>query len=254
VIPRIATAPPIGPWIWAGRGTAAAAPEPSQAHEQAQAAGPSPDDDASADERALRMLAEAIEGARAAGDIATLMGNEGVGARAYFSRFASMLRPHAREAGFDFEGRNRRPATDPVNASLSFAYAMLTRELTHVALRVGLEPMLGFLHQPRHGRPALALDLMEEFRPVLADSAVLMAFNNGELRSHDFVTRGPSCSLNDTGRKRLIEAWERRLDLLVTHPVFGYRISYRRILEVQARLLARTLLGELERYPGFEVR
>lgn len=213
-----------------------------------------PIDDDARDRRALRELADAVRAAEAASDLNVLRGCEGAGAKAYFSRFEMMLRPAAREAGFDFAGRNRRPPTDPVNAALSFVYAMLVRELTHTALRVGLEPLLGFLHVPRHGRPALALDLMEEFRPILADSTVLMAFNNGELRPQDFVRRGPSCNLEADGRKRLIQTWERRLDQLVTHPIFGYRISYRRVLEVQARLLARHLLGELDRYPGFEVR
>lgn len=207
-----------------------------------------------ATKKALRALAAAATAAAEAPDLDTLMGHEGAGARAYFGSFAAMLKPETRALGFDFDGRNRRPPTDPVNAALSFTYAMLARACTHTLLRVGLEPFLGFLHQPRHGRPALALDLMEEFRPILADSTVLTAFNNGELRPNDFIHRGPSCNLTEAGRKRLIATWERRLDQLVTHPVFGYRISYSRVLEVQARLLARHLLGEIDDFPPFEVR
>ncbi len=216
-----------------------------------------PEDEAIDDraiERALQTLADSARAAADAKDIATLMGCEGAGAHAYFGCFASLLRPSARRSGFDFQKRNRRPPADPVNAALSFAYSMLVRELSVITLRVGLEPMLGFLHQPRHGRPALALDLMEEFRPVLADSAVLMALNNGELRRQHFLWRGPSCNFTDEGRKRMILAWERRLDQLVTHPLFGNRVSYRRILEMQVRLLARALQGDVPAYPPFEVR
>jgi CRISPR-associated protein Cas1 len=120
--------------------------------------------------------------------------------------------------------------------------------------RVGLDPLLGFLHQPRHGRPALALDMMEEFRPIVADSAVITAFNTGELHPGHFVQRGPAVNCNEHGRKKLIACYERRMDALVTHPVFGYRISYRRVFEVQARLLARHLQGEIAELPPFEVR
>ena len=199
----------------------------------------------------LRSASIAVEKAATLDEV---RGWEGRAAHLYFNQFESLLRPNARDAGFNFHHRNKRPPRDPVNAALSFAYALLVREVTQTTLRVGLEPLLGFLHLPRHGRPALALDLMEEFRPILADSAVLTAMNNGVLRPEHFIRRGPSCNLNEKGRKHLIHTWERRLDQLVTHPVFGYRISYRRVIEVQARLLARCLLGELEAYPGFEVR
>jgi len=119
---------------------------------------------------------------------------------------------------------------------------------------VGLDGMLGFYHQPHFGRPSLALDLMEEFRPVIADSVVLGAINNGIVQSGDFVRAAGAVSLTQPARKRLILSFERRMDQLVTHPVFDYRISYRRVLEVQARLLSRVLLGELPRYPEFHVR
>jgi CRISPR-associated protein Cas1 len=110
------------------------------------------------------------------------------------------------------------------------------------------------LHQPRFGRPALALDLMEEFRPLVADSMVVGAINTGVVEARDFVRSPVGVSLAPPARKRLLLAHERRMDLLVTHPVFGYRISYRRVLEVQARLLGRVLLGELDRYPAFRTR
>lgn len=203
---------------------------------------------------ALRQMKEASQAALEAPDLAALLGCEGVAARAYFGQFAAMFSAQAAWAGFEMDGRNRRPPTDPANASLSFAYALLTREWAHVLWRVGLDPLLGFLHQPRHARPALALDLMEEFRPIVADSAVLTALNTGELQAGHFVQRGPAVNLNEYGRKKLIACFERRMDALVTHPVFGYRISYRRVFEVQARLLARHLLGEIDSFPTFEVR
>jgi len=186
-------------------------------------------------------------------DLDTLRGLEGASARMYFQHFAGMLKG---ELGgrFDFEGRNRRPPRDPVNALLSFAYACLARELTTVLHRIGLDPFVGFLHQVRAGRPALALDLMEEFRPIVADSAVLWAINNGVVQPDDFVVSSVGTNLKAPGRKRFIEVYERRLDDLVTHPTFGTRLSYRRVLEVQARLLIKVLLGELPEYPGFQVR
>jgi CRISPR-associated protein Cas1 len=119
---------------------------------------------------------------------------------------------------------------------------------------VGFDPFMGFYHQPRFGRPALALDLMEGFRPLIADSAVLTALNTRMVSGDDFMRVGQAVSLTPRGRKGLIRAYEQRMDHLVTHPLFGYRVSYRRILEIQTRLLARTVTGEIPRYPGFETR
>ncbi|MDQ3254277.1 MAG: CRISPR-associated endonuclease Cas1 [Acidobacteriota bacterium] len=155
---------------------------------------------------------------------------------------------------FDFTKRNRRPPRDPVNALLSFVYAMLAKDMVATLVGVGLDPYLGFYHQPRYGRPALALDLMEEFRPLVADSVVINLINNGEVRPTDFITRAGACALTPHGRKHVLDAYERRLDTLVTHPHFGYAISYRRIFEVQARLLARHLTGEINSYPAFCTR
>jgi CRISPR-associated protein Cas1 len=158
------------------------------------------------------------------------------------------------DLSFDFMGRNRRPPKDPVNALLSFAYSMLTREWTIALSAVGLDPYRGFYHQPRFSRPALALDMMEPFRPLIADSTVLTVINNGEVRPTDFVRAAGSCVLSDAGRKRFIGAFERRMQHEVTHPIFKYRVSYRRLLEVQARLLIRHLSGEIPDYPNFVTR
>lgn len=189
-------------------------------------------------------------------DAASLLGVEGTAARIYFSHFGSLFKPQGDEAQveFDFNGRNRRPPTDPVNALLSFAYSLLTKDMAVTLLAVGFDPFLGFYHRPRYGRPALALDLIEEFRPIIADSVVLNVINTGVVRRTDFIERGGAVALAPAGRARFIAAYERRMDELVTHPVFGYRVSYRRILEVQARLLARHLAGEIPSLPPFVTR
>lgn len=155
---------------------------------------------------------------------------------------------------FDFERRNRRPPRDPVNALLSLAYSVLAKDLTIVCHAVGFDPFLGFYHQPRFGRAALALDLMEPFRPLIADSAVLSAINTRMVTPDHFVRVGESVSLTAEGRKAFFRAYEQRMDALATHPLFGYRVNYRRLLEIQARLLARVVTGELHTYPVFTTR
>ncbi|MCX7429122.1 MAG: CRISPR-associated endonuclease Cas1 [Planctomycetia bacterium] len=202
-------------------------------------------------DRALARLAELAAKADSAADALTLLGLEGTAAVTYFAGLASLFKG---DVDFHLDGRNRRPPRDPVNALLSFVYALLVKELTVTLFAVGFDPMLGFYHRPRYGRPSLALDLAEEFRPLIGDSVVLMLVNNGEVTPSSFVRRAGAIALTTAGRRAVIAAFERRMDTLVTHPVFGYRISYRRILEVQSRLLARTVLGEIERYPSFCTR
>ena len=181
-----------------------------------------------------------------------LIGIEGAAAQLYFANFSGMLKSGATD--FDFNERNRRPPTDPVNALLSLLYSLLAKDLTITAMAVGFDPYIGFLHRPRYGRPALALDLMEEFRAIICDSVVIAVLNTGEVQLNDFIQRGPAVALTEGGRRKLIKAYERRRDTLVSHPIFGYTISYRRILEVQTRLLARHLAGELPNYPPFCTR
>lgn len=200
---------------------------------------------------ALKRQAEQVV---AAPDLPALLGGEGAAAASYFGAFALLLKQEDGLGTFDFATRNRRPPTDPVNALLSFAYSLLTRLQTVTLAAVGLDPYRGFYHQPRYGRPALALDLMEPFRPIIADSVVLQAINNGEVRPADFLRAAGAVALKSEGRKRFIAAFERRLAQEVTHPLFGYRVSYRRLLELQARLLGRFLLGELPDYPQFLTR
>lgn len=204
---------------------------------------------------ALTQLAALREVAERSDALASLLGVEGSAARVYFEHFPTMFKLSPEDAPpFDFTGRNRRPPKDPVNALLSFGYSLLVKEMLVAALGVGFDPYLGFYHQPRYGRPALALDLMEEFRPLVADSVVITVINNGEIGPSDFIERGGAFALKASGRKTFIEAFERRLDQLVTHPVFGYQVSYRRVFEIQARLLARTLMGEIPRYIPFVTR
>jgi CRISPR-associated protein Cas1 len=196
-----------------------------------------------------------IDSAGKANSLDSLLGIEGAAAARYFRDFRSMFSEEPEpKYRFDFNGRNRRPPKDPVNAMLSLAYAMLTREWTITLSAVGLDPYRGFYHQPRFGRPALALDMMESFRPLIADSTVITAVNNGEVRPSDFITAAGSCNLTDSGRKRFIGVFERRMSQEITHPIFQYRISYRQILEVQARLLIRHLLGEIPDFPNFVTR
>jgi CRISP-associated protein Cas1 len=207
-------------------------------------------------EAALAALEHGVKAARRAASLAELLGTEGAAAAAYFGAFGGLLKSEqgGPSLAFDFSKRNRRPPADPVNALLSFAYAMLARAWTVVLATVGFDPYRGFYHQPRYGRPALALDLMEPFRPLIADSAVIQAINNGEIRPTDFVAAAGSVNLDAEGRKRFIGTFERRLSHEITHPLFGYRISYRRLLELQARLLGRYLLGELPENPNLLTR
>jgi len=208
-------------------------------------------------EETLRLLKEDIDHVARAPDLQSLLGIEGTAARRYFGHFGAMLRlpdDTTSPLRFDFRKRNRRPPTDPVNALLSFAYAVLTRAWTVTLASVGLDPYRGFYHQPRYGRPALALDLMESFRPLIADSAVVQALNNGEVRPQDFIEAAGSVALRPEGRKRFLAVIERRMSQEVTHPLFGYRVDYRRLMELQARLLTRHLLGEIDHYPDFTTR
>jgi len=203
-------------------------------------------------DRVLRLLAEARDATEDTRDLTELLGVEGAAASLYFEQFASMIK--GAEWKFDFAGRNRRPPRDPVNALLSLGYSILAKELAGVCHAVGLDPFLGFMHQPRYGRPALALDLMEEFRPLIADSVAITLINRGEIDIGDFIRSATGTFLNEQGRRRFWEAWFRRIDTEVKHPEFGYKMSYRRMLEVQARQLWRVVRGDAPTYHGFTTR
>lgn len=184
-----------------------------------------------------------------------LLGIEGEAAARYFRLFSTMFGEAARGfPEFSFDKRTRRPPADPINALLSFGYALLTRTWLTVLSAVGFDPYLAFYHKPRFGRPALALDMMEPFRAIIADSTVIQAINNGEVKPDAFLAAGSAVNLKPHAKRAFIASYERRLDQEVTHPVFGYRVSMRRLLEVQARLLARYLDGEIDDYPHYLVR
>lgn len=207
-------------------------------------------------------LKRASEDALAANSIEELLGIEGAAASQYFQQFGGMVKVEddlpglgltventkQRTFNFNFNNRNRRPPTDPVNAMLSLAYSMLAKDCTLAALAVGFDSYLGFYHQPRFGRPALGLDLMEEFRPLIAESTVLNCINNRVVTDKDFVKAGQAVNLTAPGRKRFFQTYEQRMSSLITHPLFDYKVSYRRALELQARLLAKTLTGEISEY------
>jgi len=202
------------------------------------------------------------EDAEKATSLESLLGIEGNAARVYFQNFQGMIKIDDGEADaedakafrFHFETRNRRPPRDPINALLSLAYSILAKDLTIICHTVGFDPYLGFYHQPRYGRAPLALDLMEPFRALIADSAVLSAINTKMIQPNHFIRTGNAVALTPDGRKAFFRAYEQRMDTLVTHPLFGYRVNYRRILEIQCRLLARVLTGEINNYPVFVTR
>jgi CRISP-associated protein Cas1 len=209
----------------------------------------------------LKTLAESVLEAKSP---AELLGTEGAAASFYFAHFAGMLKAEDEfatstpEPGpqlrFNFAGRNRRPPTDPVNALLSLAYSLLAKDCTLAAMSVGLDPYVGFYHQPRFGRPALALDLMEEFRPLIAESVILTCINNRMMLPRHFVRAGKAVNLSPAGRKLFFQAYEQRMNSLITHPIFDYKVSYRRVVEMQFRLLARFLTGEIPEYLPFLTR
>lgn len=204
----------------------------------------------------LQDMKRDAEEASKASSLQELLGIEGAAAARYFGAFSNIIKRDTDEKSFafDFSTRNRQPPTDPVNALLSFAYTLLLRSWTVALTAVGFDPYRGFYHQLRYGKPSLALDMMEPFRPLIADSSVISAINNGEVRPTDFVIAPGAVALTDGGRKRFIAAFERRMSQEITHPIFGYKVSYRRLLELQSRLLGRFLLGEIDLFPSFTTK
>jgi CRISPR-associated protein Cas1 len=208
-----------------------------------------------AQSRDLEMLGTFARMAEQARDAESLLGIEGSAARLYYSNLTTMLKVSGDELGaFDFAARNRRPPKDAMNALLSFAYSLLTKDWAQAVACVGYDPMIGFYHRPRYGKPALALDLMEPYRPVIADSVAIGVVNNGELGGGDVFASADGVLLKPTARRKLILAYERRMSQAVRHPLFGYRCRYRRLFELDARLLARFLLGEIPQFPAYTTR
>jgi len=202
----------------------------------------------------LKEMSMLLRKASAARTVEELLGLEGGIAARYFAQFGSLLKPRDFDVSWDFNARNRRPPKDPVNALLSFGYALLTKDCTVALLAEGLDPWWGLYHRPRHGRPSLSLDLMEEFRPLVVDSAVLTAVNTGMVTRSSFRQTAAGCMLTAKGRKDFIRAYEARLDQLVTHPLFDYRCSWRSVIRVQARLISRWLRGDVPSYQPVRTR
>ena len=178
-----------------------------------------------------------------------LQGFEGSATAHYFKCFKHVLSEPSL-----FNGRTRRPPRDQANALLSYGYTILLSQVTAAIGTVGLDPYVGYLHSSQYGKPALALDLMEEFRPLIVDSVVLSVFNNRMLTAGDFIEEFGTYRLTDNGRRTFLTRLEARLDESIIHPTFGYKTTYRRCLELQTRLLAKTIMGEIDEYPPFITR
>lgn len=196
---------------------------------------------------AIARVEQAIAPIATTTQIDSLRGLEGAGSAAYFGVFGQLIRAE----GFGFTTRNRRPPLDPINALLSFGYALLLHDVQSAVNLAGFDPYLGYLHTERYGRPSLALDLMEEFRPLVVDAVVLAAVNRRSLVLTDFVTEPVSgaVSLSEEGRRTFLRLYEQKKQSEFKHPVLGRKCSYQRAFEVQARLLAKFLMGEIEQYP-----
>ena len=167
----------------------------------------------------------------------TLLGIEGIAAKINFDNLPRLLN----DSGMEFNGRSRRPPRDPVNVMLSYAYSLLVKDFVNAIIAVGLEPSVGYYHVFEKGRPALALDLMESYRPLIADSSVIRAINTKMLTIDDFEVTMAGVSMKPKAKKQFIMAYEQRMNTMVMHPMFDYQMSYRRMLEVEVRLLSRYL-------------
>jgi len=202
-------------------------------------------------DNAIEAIRGAEQRAERANNLDVLRGHEGEGSAAYFGVFGRLIKAE----GFFFTRRVRRPPTDPVNALLSFGYALLANDI-HAGVNVlGFDPYCGYLHADRYGRPSLALDLMEEFRPLVVDATVLSCLNKRVLQPEDFATGlGNVCSLTPDARKKFLLQYEERKQTEIQHPIFEYRATYQRCFELQARILAKCIQGELERYEPFVIR
>ncbi len=195
----------------------------------------------------ITQLEQAIAPIDTTTTINSLRGLEGAGSAAYFGCFNQLIKG----SEFQFEARRRRPPTDPVNALLSFGYSLLRHDVQGALNIVGFDPYLGYLHVERYGRPSLALDLMEEFRPLVVDAMVLSALNKRSLTAADFTTEPLSgaVSLTVEGLRTFLRLYEQKKQSKFKHPVMGRQCTYQEAFEIQARLLAKYLMGEIEKYP-----
>ncbi len=195
-------------------------------------------------------LLELNKRAQAATSIDRARGLEGEGAATYFAAFGRLV---GRD-GFTFTHRVRRPPSDPVNAMLSFGYALLTTAVGTALRSVGFDAHVGYLHQERYGRESLSLDLVEEFRPIIVDALVVAMLHRRMVTPADFEQDATACWMDAAARKLFIGQFARKLETEISHPVLGQRVTHRRAIELQARLLAKHLLGELPAYVTFSKR
>lgn len=204
-------------------------------------------------EHVVASLTRQLESVSEGETINGVRGIEGEGARAYYSVFNQLILET--DGVFTFHGRSRRPPKDPVNALLSFLYTLLTHDCVAALETVGLDPQVGFLHRIRPGRPSLALDLMEELRPYLADRLTLTLINNRQITVRDFVEKeSGGVLMSDQGRKTVIDAWQKRKQQKITHPFLKEELEVGLLPYAQAMLLARHLRGDLEAYPPYLLR
>ena len=199
---------------------------------------------------AIEQMKQALADLMGAASVEALMGIEGVAAKAYFSVFEQMILKNP--AYFRFDGRNRRPPMDPVNALLSFTYSILGHEIASALESVGLDPAVGFLHALRPGRASLALDLLEELRAPLADRFVLSLINLGTITERDFAQKeNGAFYLTDDARKRFLAAWQKRKQEVITHSFLKERLPWGLVPHVQAMMMSCYIRGDLDTYPPF---
>ncbi len=240
------------PWLIARQIVAAKIQNSRQVLLRAARESPAPPAKAALAE-ATERLASILERLKPCRDLNTVRGAEGEAARAYFDVFGYMVRSD--RDSFEMDGRTRRPPRDRINAVLSFLYALLRAECSAALEGVGLDPQVGYLHALRPGRPALALDLMEEFRPVLADRLAVTLINRRQLKAEHFYNLpGGAVHLNDDGRRIVLTAYQRRKEETLQHRVLKQQLPLGLVPHVQARLLARHLRGDLKDYPPFLYR
>ena len=201
--------------------------------------------------KVIKHLTASIRRTKFAGSIDSLRGIEGDAAAAYFSVFGEMIKPELRE-DFAFSGRNRRPPRDPVNAMLSFIYAILGQDVSAALNGVGLDPQVGYLHADRPGRDSLAQDILEEFRAWLADRLVLSLVNRKQVKASDFVYESSGAvRMSDTARKQILVAYQERKQHEVIHPFLKEKVPIGLLPHMQAMLLSRHLRGDIEKYPPY---
>ncbi|MFZ1984003.1 MAG: type I-C CRISPR-associated endonuclease Cas1c [Desulfatitalea sp.] len=201
-------------------------------------------------QRAVDLLAESLKRVEGAAELDSVRGIEGDTARIYFSVFDHLITNQ--KEGFVFKGRNRRPPLDNVNCLLSFIYTLVLHDVRSALEGVGLDPAVGFLHRDRPGRPGLALDLMEEFRPFLADRLVLSLINLGQVNAKGFSTSETGAvTMTDNTRKEVIVTYQKRKQDEIHHPFLNEKVAVGILFHIQALLLARFLRNDLDGYPPF---